>query len=87
MSNVGGGDSTVVALLRACVEKGGTTGVLDLEEMETRHQPSLARMCWVQGEPEDLICEMERWRAQEIERDGEMCPKLQVYIYISLSKE
>ena len=28
-----------VALLRACVEKGGTTGVLDLEEMETRHDP------------------------------------------------
>ena len=29
-------EENVVALLRACVEKGGTTGVLDLEEMETR---------------------------------------------------
>ena len=45
---------SVVALLRACVEKGGTTGVLDLEEMETRHQPSSAQLCWAWLEPEDL---------------------------------
>ena len=35
-----------VALLRACVEKGGTTGVLDQEETEMRHRPSLVLSCW-----------------------------------------
>ena len=48
----------VVALLCACVEKGGTTGVLDLEEMETRHRTSLARRCWAWLEPEDLRREL-----------------------------
>ena len=35
-----------VALLSACMEKGGTTGVLDQEEKEARHRPSLVQPCW-----------------------------------------
>ena len=63
----------VVALLRVCAEKGGTTGVLDLEEMEARQRPSLVRPCWGQPEPEDLkreprTTEHEREREREIDR-------------------
>ena len=43
-----------VALLRACVEKGGTTGALNQEEMETGRRPSSVPLCRTRLEPGDL---------------------------------
>ena len=67
-----------VALLRTCVEKGETTGALDREEMETRHRPSLARLCWARPNLKILGASHSQQSTRERERDREMC----IYIYL-----
>ena len=81
----------VVALLRACVEKGGTTGVSDREEMETRHKTSspLRRLCWARLEPEkpqagatsSIVREKERKREKREKRETQASSILYVNIY------